>query len=270
MLKTRVLAAGFALPIAFAAIIWLPSIYFAVLMGMLILLGAWEWAFLAGFNASKSRVIYVVLVLLGLFASVFLPAFWILNVALLVWLWILLAILYYEKNASSVGLHYRFVRGLVGFIILIAAWVSMVTMQASVQWASPNSLILMLCIVWAADTGAFFVRKRFGQRALAARVSPKKTWEGFFGGMASSFFVAIIGGIFLTHSWQSYVGLLLLAIVTAFFSVIGDLGVSLFKRMSDVKDSGHFLPGHGGLLDRLDSVAAASVIFTLGTLFVGF
>lgn len=270
MLKTRVFAAGVALPITLAAIIWLPSIYFAVLIGLLILLGAWEWAPLAGFDALKSRVIYVALVLLGLLVSVFLPAFWILNAALLVWLWISVALLCYEQDASSAGLHCRFARGLVGFVILIAAWVSIVTMQTPMQWASPYSLILMLCIVWAADVGAFFAGKRFGQRALAARVSPKKTWEGFFGGMALSIFVAMVGGIFLTHSWQGYIGLLILSIVTAFFSVIGDLGVSLFKRMSDVKDSGHFLPGHGGLLDRLDSVAAASVIFTLGTFLGGF
>ena len=100
-------------------------------------------------------------------------------------------------------------------------------------------------------------------------MSPNKTWEGFWGGMILSVFVSMICGLFLSLSIVHYIGFVVLSLLTALFSVIGDLAVSLLKRISGIKDSGHIFPGHGGMLDRIDSVAAATVVFVLGALLLG-
>src|SRR3989338_1296438 len=268
MLKKRIITAVIAIPIALILILYVPSTYFAALAGLLILGGAWEWSNFVGLEKNTARIIYVACVLIGLLLAAFLPIAWVLMIAWLVWCCIAVAIYRYQNNTATTGLQCVHARALSGFIILIATWVSIVTLQTQMQWQSPYSLIYLLCIVWAADVGAYFSGKYYGQSPLATRVSPKKTWAGFWGGLIAAMLIAAIGGIFLTHHFLSYIALMFLSLITILFSVIGDLGVSLFKRIRDVKDSGNFFPGHGGILDRIDSIAAASVVFVLGITFI--
>ena len=121
-------------------------------------------------------------------------------------------------------------------------------------------------MIWVVDSGAYFSGRHWGNHALAARISPKKTWEGFWGGILLPFLLLIVMSLFLPISSQQRIGFILVDIATALFSVIGDLFVSLLKRQAGFKDSGWLLPGHGGLLDRLDSTISAMPIFTFGFL----
>lgn len=132
-------------------------------------------------------------------------------------------------------------------------------------------MVVLVVVVATADIGAYFVGKRFGKHKMAALVSPAKTWEGFWGGVAACTMLALLLWNLLPDS-EVHIGLaaiVLVIIPTALASVIGDLTVSMVKRESGVKDSGSLLPGHGGVLDRLDSLCGAAPVFALGLLLVG-
>ena len=122
-------------------------------------------------------------------------------------------------------------------------------------------MLFLLLLVWAADTGAFFVGRRFGRIRLAPQVSPSKTWEGVLGGLAAAVAVAALGA-----SWFNlrHVAFLSLCLAVVLISIVGDLTESMFKRYAGVKDSGSIFPGHGGVLDRIDSITAAAPTFLLG------
>ena len=267
-MKTRILTGILLLPLLLAAILYLPPIYFSVFTAGLVLVGAWEWSLLAGIKKDLFRVIYVLFVLSGLFSSAFIPAFTVLLIALLIWILFVGMIVNYQRDGKGLGLQFSIVRMMLGVVILTSTWVSIVTLKIHPDFGS-YWLILVLLIIFGADIGAYFTGNFFGKNALCSRVSPKKTWEGFVGGLFFSVFVAAIGGLFLSLSFVHYLGLLGLSLLTALFSVVGDLGVSLLKRIEGVKDSGKFFPGHGGMLDRMDSVAAASVVFVFFALSLG-
>ena len=278
MLPTRIITAIILIPLVILAIFKLSVLYFSFIMAALVLVGAWEWAGLIGFTKNIFKILYVVLVAAVILfyidaQSVLMdePLMEILFIcvilfaATLIWIWFFIAIINYQKNGLGAGFQFRFVRFFTGFLVLISTWIAIVTLKASIYFG-PAWLILVLLIIWAADVGGYFGGYFFGKKSFCSRVSPKKTWEGFWGGLILSMIVAAIGGLFLSLSIKNYFYLLLIALFTIIFSAIGDLGVSLLKRMSGVKDSGKFFPGHGGMLDRMDSVAAGTVIFVIGAL----
>lgn len=264
-LKKRVLTAAIGLPITLLIIIFSTPALFALLMAGLMLLGAWEWSQLASIHKKSHRIFYTAAVFLGLVVAVFIPTQLFLWITLACWVWLFAAIVQYEKKENTLGFHFSWIRKIIGFFILIAMWESIVMLKANPNFG-PAWVIAFLLIVFAADTGGYFAGRFYGKRLLSSRVSPKKTWEGLAGGMGLSLVVGLIVGVFLTTTVMGYFSFLLLCIVTALFSVVGDLGVSLQKRLVNIKDTGSFFPGHGGLLDRLDSIACASVVFLLGAL----
>lgn len=269
MLKTRILTAIVALPILVAAIVWSKPLCFAMILTVLILCAAWEWSAFIGFSRVYLRIIYVLCIAAGLFLSAFVPVFYVSSIAVLIWLWALVAIVHYQHDGVGAGFQFPIARLFIGCIVLVSTWISILTLQ-TVGDFGPQWLLLVLGIIFAADAGGYFVGRVFGKQALCSRVSPKKTWEGFAGGLIFSLIVATIGGLFLSLPREQYFWLLFLTLITALFSVVGDLCVSLLKRMSGVKDSGIIFPGHGGILDRLDSVASATVIFVFGAQLLGF
>jgi len=127
----------------------------------------------------------------------------------------------------------------------------------------------MMVLIWGADTGAYFAGRAFGKRKLAPQVSPGKSWEGVAGAMGVTVVVALVGGALLDVSGVALFGLVILSLITVAFSIVGDLMESLMKRRVGVKDSGTLLPGHGGVLDRIDSLTAAAPIFALGVSLLG-
>ena len=261
MFKERVLTALVLAPLALAAVFLLPLNAFSILMGLLVLVGGWEWSNLALIRRTH-RAIYVMSVALLL----------LLTHSLLQWIEVpvlVAAFVFWGFAFSRVG-RYPKTRGFdctaskiaIGYLVLIPAWVAMVGMKAHPHG---NLLIFMLfLLVWGADIGAYFTGKRFGRNKLIPQVSPGKTREGVLGGLAVCVLVAIGFAISTKLSMGATLGLLLLALVTGMVSVLGDLFESMFKRERGIKDSGRILPGHGGILDRIDSLTAAAPIFLLG------
>ena len=153
-----------------------------------------------------------------------------------------------------------------GYLVLIPAWLSIVLL---LQHAGPAYVLLLMLLVWGADIGAYFSGRRFGRNKLAPRVSPGKTWEGLIGALLVSIIISLVAFEFLEISSILHTNLLILCLVMVLISILGDLVESMFKRMADVKDSGGLLPGHGGVLDRIDSLTAAAPVFTLGLYLLG-
>jgi phosphatidate cytidylyltransferase len=170
---------------------------------------------------------------------------------------------------SAVLWRTRFMRSLMGLLILAPAWMSAIYLLTFPRGGL--LLVVMVIVVAAADIGAYFSGKAFGRHRLAVAVSPAKTWEGFWGGIAACFLLAVMLWKLLPDH-AAHIGLGSVAavtILTALASVVGDLTISMVKRESGVKDSGSLLPGHGGILDRLDSLSGAAPVFALGLLMVG-
>ena len=153
-------------------------------------------------------------------------------------------------------------RWLCGIFILIPLFVAL----ASLYTAGPLYLLFALFVVWGADVGAYFAGRRLGRVKLAPQISPGKTWEGVFGGLAV---VAIVATVFASSLGLAPAVLIPFSMAAAALSVVGDLTVSMFKRTAGVKDSGSLFPGHGGILDRIDSVSAAAPLFAIGLSLAG-
>lgn len=269
MLKQRILTAAIGLPILIVAILFLPPLYFALLTALLILLAAWEWTAVIGLARGFQRLVYVVLVLLGLYFVRYMPLTFIFWVALALWLWAGVAIYLYNKERQPAGFHFPEIQSLFGFFALISCWMAMVNVRVGQGIMGPFLLLLGLFIIFAADSGAYFVGGRFGRHPLVSRVSPKKTREGLFAGLLAALLIGFLGSLVLPLSSIQRIEFCLLSIFVGAFSVVGDLTISLMKRQTGLKDSGHILPGHGGLLDRLDSVMSGILVYALGLLLVG-
>lgn len=267
MLKQRIITALILLPIALAGFFLLEGAAFALFIGAVVVLGAWEWARLAGFAAQSLRVAYAVVVGLAIYLLHSLPmlAPWVLAVGVLWWIFATFLVLTYPQSSRYWG-------GLpgsllIGLLILLPAWQGLVVLK---QWPLANWLILaVMALVWVADIGAYFSGKRFGKRKLAPRVSPGKSWEGLIGGLLLSLLMTFVVGIY--RGWPSGVFMLALpaAALVVLISVVGDLTESMFKRQSGIKDSSNLLPGHGGVLDRIDSLTAAVPVFAMLLLLAG-
>jgi len=259
MLKQRVITALVLLPIALGGFFLLDGAAFAAFIGVVVCLGAWEWARLAGFDAQPQRIAYAALVGALLLLLYLLPmlAPLMLAVAMLWWgLATLLVIGYPGSSRYWAGAPARL---LIGLLILLPAWQGLVLLK---QWPLANSLILaVMVLVWVADIGAYFSGKAFGRRKLAPAVSPGKSWEGLIGGLLTSLLVTVVVGVVRDWSVASLFLAVLGAAVVVLISVVGDLTESMFKRQSGVKDSSNLLPGHGGVLDRIDSLTAAVPVF---------
>jgi phosphatidate cytidylyltransferase len=231
--------------------------------GLVVLMGAWEWsAFLA--LGLPWRLSYVGLLgLLGLaalrYASNGTPFLWLMQLAVAWWVVALLWVLFAPTHGT------RAAAALAGLLTLLPTGIALLRIDLGfvrgAQWT-----LFILALAFAADTGAFFAGRAFGRSPLAPRVSPHKTWEGVLGGMLLALLIAVGGAIWFRQPMAAFVALCGLA---AGFSVVGDLTESMLKRHVHLKDSGRLFPGHGGVLDRIDSVTAATPVMALGLVWLG-
>ncbi|MFP6848906.1 MAG: phosphatidate cytidylyltransferase [Pseudomonas sp.] len=259
MLKQRIITALVLLPFALGGFFLLEGALFALFIGAVVSLGAWEWARLAGFTAQTQRVAYALLVAVLLFGLYQLPELstWLLLLGVVWWGGATFLVLGYP--ASSQYWAGTPVKLVIGLLILLPAWQGLVLFK---QWPEANWLILaVMVLVWGADIGAYFSGRRFGKRKLAPQVSPGKSWEGVFGGLLATLLICIGVGLYRDWSFVSLVLALLGTALVVLISVVGDLTESMFKRQAGIKDSSNLLPGHGGVLDRIDSLTAAIPLF---------
>lgn len=262
MLKQRVVTAVVLAPLVVAAVLFAPAAGFAVGLAVVVLVGAWEWAALIPAEGAPYRVAYLVVIAALLAGLYHCPAV-AQQLPLLGVAWWLLAGLWLAF--PEVGRAARPIKAVTGMLVLLPCWAALVAIHAQ----DPVRVLFLLVLIWVADIGAYFVGRRFGQRKLAPRVSPGKTWAGTWGGLILSMLFATVVGLVVPPAPVDVFKLTLLCGVTVVFSGIGDLSVSLMKRHCGIKDSGKILPGHGGVLDRLDSLFAAAPVFAVGTELLG-
>lgn len=268
-LAQRVLAAIVLVPVVVAAILWLPSIGFAVLLGAFAVIGGHEWC-RVGQLPRAWHAAFVVTLALALVAGYFAlqsPLFVHVTLAMSIvwWLLALVAVVARQRDVAFAGFDSSVVRAGAGLLILYPAWVSLVWLHAQ----QPTMVLFVMVLIWVADSAAYFAGRRFGRRKLASRVSPGKSWEGVAGGLFAVVCLATGVALASEHGIRMPAAFVALSLAVAVASVLGDLIESLFKRRAGVKDSGTLIPGHGGVLDRIDSLTAAGPCFALGWLLSG-
>ncbi len=271
--RARVATALVMAPVAIGAVLLLPTPMLAALIAGLMMLGLWEWTLLAGTHAPTARATYLaanvaMMTALAWAAGTGLAVLQMASYVGVGW-WLLVLVWLSRFDFASVdSFGSRVLKLVAGSLSVIPAWAALCWLHMT----DPNGhawALYALLIVWLADTGAYFVGVRFGKHKMAPRISPGKSWEGFAGGLVATGLLAVAGIPLLGLDWNQLPTLLLLTAIAALFSVAGDLFESLLKRHAGTKDSSHLIPGHGGVLDRVDSLLAALPIFAVGKHWLG-
>lgn len=263
MLYQRILT---AIPLA-AFVVWIvffqPTSVFFYFLLIVILIAGYEWARLSGIQNALSRFLFALAIATMTFSiyrwfADYLTAY--IYLAAIVWF----GITYYLKSAAPGAISNTMNPGKLAaaFLLLPAAALAMQQVHALPQGA--HWLFYSLSLVWVADIGAYFSGKTFGKNKLAPAISPGKTIEGLFGAVIATSLYSMAAAVYFSLGTRYAIILVVLSVVLTLISVAGDLYISLLKREAGVKDSGHILPGHGGILDRIDSVIAAMPVFLLG------
>ena len=250
----RIITAVVALVVLGVVFFVLPPVAVHITLALIIVAGAWEWSGFLGGKSLPVRLVYVALIA-GLLAAMvlFFDAYseQVLLASLLWWSAALIWILFYPTPIPQV------VRWFAGVFTLVPLYIALVALYEM----DLMILIFALLVIWVADSGAYLAGRTLGRVKLAPQVSPGKTWEGVIGGFVA---VALLVWIRSFYVETDLMALIPFCLAAAALSIVGDLTVSMFKRTAGVKDSGRLFPGHGGVLDRIDSVSAAAPLFALG------
>jgi phosphatidate cytidylyltransferase len=263
-IKTRVATAAVLGALLLLVVLWLPPVATVIALTIVVLAGAWEWSAFLRITSLWQRLIYVAVV------ATLLPIVWlftesldglklVLWIAIVWWVIALGWVMFAPRLVSS------WAAALAGVLALVPAWIAIARLRGNSQ-VGAEWVLFALILVQGADIGAFFVGRRFGRRRLAPTVSPGKTWEGVLGGFIASGLVAIIGSSRFGIPLAQFLPLCLAVVA---FSIVGDLTESLLKRFAGLKDSGRLFPGHGGVMDRIDSVTGAAPVLFFGLLLLG-
>lgn len=271
MLKARILTVLVLLPLLLAALFLLPSFYWATLMLLVVLVGASEWSRIAAYSKSVSWLYLTATLILGIsllfftdigsaMGGVATPWFYVVSVLF----WLLIVPFWLIQGWQ---IRHKILLGLVGWIVLIPTWLALVQLQS----ISPALLLALMAVVWIADIAAYFSGKRFGKHKLAPTISPGKTWEGVAGAYLAVAAYALVwlsqdGKLIVHISGFDILPWLMIIIavwIMTYFSILGDLFESWMKRQAGLKDSGNLLPGHGGILDRIDALTSALPLVSL-------
>lgn len=263
MLKTRVLTVLLLLPLFLSALYLLPETGWALLTLGVVLIGAHEWSKIAAYSSFQCWLYVSLTMFIGLvlFSESSRSAnFMLYGIAFL--FWALLVPLWLRNQWRT---RQGPVMAVIGWVILIPTWLALVELRTF----GPGLLLGLLAVVWIADSAAYFSGRKFGRHKLAPAISPGKTWEGVAGAFLAVTLYAVVWGVWDSSSmpfnsglWR---GVLLLWLLTL-FSILGDLFESWMKRVAGLKDSGRILPGHGGVLDRIDALTAAMPLAVFGLL----
>jgi phosphatidate cytidylyltransferase len=299
MLIPRILTALVLATVVIAAIFELQSIYFSLFLGIITLMAAWEWLDLCDIEALSKRVLFMVglvVPMLGVAGwTLFLEYLgnamewpevkeysdvleWFVLVPVLFWLTMMVLIRQAAPQLLNMTISSR-VKAWIGWIVLLGAWMFLSKLRA---YYGPVMTLYFLGLIWSADIAAYFVGRRWGKDKLAPEVSPGKTVQGMYGALAAGLLAGVALRVYygfaplesakpeeVQLAALMSVDLIILSVFTVLVSIYGDLFFSLMKRRKGVKDSGNLLPGHGGVLDRIDSVIAAAPFFYAGIFLIG-
>jgi len=265
VLKHRVITALILAPLALAGVFGTDVQGFYWFVGGIVAIAAWEWARISGYYAQSLRVSYAIYICVWLIFVRYLPTTPILYIGLAWWLIAVVLVLRYP--GTSRFWRKRSVKLVIGMFVLIPFWKAMLAIREAelivdISLGVHYVLLYGLLLIWAADTGAYFAGRAFGKAKLAPAVSPGKSWAGAWGGIACTAILAVIAAYWMELSVTLFIQLLIVTLVTAVISIFGDLTESLFKREAGIKDSSSLLPGHGGVLDRIDSLTASIPVLT--------
>lgn len=284
MLKQRIITALLLLPVVGFVLFAVNLQGFAVALLAVNYLMGWEWARLSGLSKGAQRSLYALsLSLVSIVVWYFnqnlslWPSTWFIEwhmtstliaywLAVLCWALAIVMILI-SKKSKSFWNQSPWVRLILGVIFIVGFWVAAIAVRNTQIVQDPYFggflVLFMLALIWGADVGGYVFGKTFGKHKLAPSVSPGKTWEGFLGGVGLSLLVAFVGSYLLNLHIENVPLFVLSICLITVISVFGDLFVSLLKRQENLKDTSHLLPGHGGILDRLDSTIAVAPFFLL-------
>jgi len=273
MLKQRLITAAILIPLVVLAILKLPTNILQWCIAGVTLLAAWEWFAIVGiYSVLQRSTSFISLIVVAAFATIYVNPIVVILIGAVVWLLATLLVFRFAHSALPTLVARIFADkyfGLFGaVIVLVPFWFSTIFLHQS-SLLGPQQLLYVMVTVWLADTGGYFAGKRWGKHALAKVISPNKTWQGVYGALALVAVWAVIAYLLGINGQLSLITWLMLTVITALFSIVGDLFESLFKRSHQVKDSGNLLPGHGGILDRIDSLLAAVPIFVAGLMMLG-
>jgi phosphatidate cytidylyltransferase len=272
MLKQRVITALILVPAVVLLVLFAPTNLLALVTAGVLLLGALEWSRLSGCASPAGRTLYLLVTTVLMVAAEWLRreqiAADIYLAAALWWLVVLGMLVRLRQTGGGSEQGVSLATAVAGQLVLVPAWLALVALHAR-EPAGPGLLLFLLVMIWLADTGAYFAGRRWGKTRLAPGISPGKTWEGVGGAVAAM----VLSSLLLYH-WGVLAGVawpavLLLCLLAGCFSIVGDLFESLVKRRRGVKDSGNLLPGHGGVLDRIDSLTAAAPVFLFALTVMG-
>jgi phosphatidate cytidylyltransferase len=242
-----------------------------ILSAIIILYAGWEWANLAGYDSNYEKLLFTVAVSVTMIffnflmdihnsAPINLDMGTLIFHCLVPW-WVLAIYWIRSYPKGSIFWKSKFAKSLIGLLVLTPTWLSIIIL---ISFEYGKYLIFgVIFIVALSDITAFFVGIRFGKHKLCKNVSPNKTWEGFLGAIAANLILIIFLGLLLEINRINLLPLFFLIMATTLSSVIGDLLISMLKRHRGIKDSGYILPGHGGVLDRIDGHSIAFPVFTL-------
>jgi len=285
MLLQRVITASVLAPLVVLAIFQLPHLYFSGIWAAVLLVAAWEWTNLADVKSPAIKVLFLVLMVIPMSILQFWPQTleiiaqlanwpevrnqsglieWLVLPGVVFWFYVMIKIRKAGEGLLETQLSTT-KKLFLGAFILISAWLFL---SRLIVLEEPAMTMFFFVLIWAADIGAYFSGKKFGKTKLAIEISPGKTLEGMYGALVSALVVSLVFTLSFGFGAISIVDFIMLSVITVLVSIYGDLFFSAAKRIRGVKDSGTILPGHGGLLDRLDSVIAAVPVFYAGVWFI--
>ena len=239
--------------IVLIGVLFLPNNLFRLLVFIVLFLASWEWSCFLDKPNVAVRLMYSLIVVILMYVSLSFP----LITVSISFVWWIIAFVFIYNNIKQIKFINKGLRYIIGLFVIVPSFVSLSVLHAY----SPALLIYLLVVIALADSGAYFIGKKYGKTKLAPVISPKKTIEGLWGGLLISATTAGVYSIYFPMGAINRCLLIIVSIAIVFFALLGDLFESLLKRVVGLKDSGNILPGHGGILDRLDSIFAALPVF---------
>jgi phosphatidate cytidylyltransferase len=273
MLKQRVITAAILIPLVVLAVLNTSTDTMKWILSALVLLAAWEWFEVIGLKQKVEKLLaFSSLIISTILVGQLINDSSVVYASAILWGFFTLFVVIFASRAIPPSIAYFFQQRVLATVMAIATLVLFFhtsILLHQIPEIGPRLMLFVMVAVWLADTGGYFAGKRWGKHKLALMISPNKTWQGVAGAVVLVVFGALCAYPMLASGPLSFIEWVSLIMITASFSIIGDLIESVFKRIHDVKDSGNLLPGHGGVLDRIDSLLAAIPVFVIGLHMMG-